>query len=188
MNTIKNTVPFCRLLFSFIFISLFGWCFEVVGRYIVYGVIADRGFLHLPLCPIYGFCIIGIAALFGTPIHPRRLAASADCKNPLPRYAIYFIIVSVFASLIELLTALAFLPFGVRLWTYEEQPLNLFGFICLGYSVLWGALITLFMAVFWKKICRLVCKIPPEVLVPLSLSLGACVLADFVISCIIMII
>lgn len=50
-----------RLVLLFFFISFAGWCGETVYFGIRYGVLADRGFLTSPLCPIYGFCLLGMA-------------------------------------------------------------------------------------------------------------------------------
>ncbi len=177
----------CRYAVIFTFISAFGWCFEVIGRRIIYGILADRGFLWLPLCPIYGFTVIGIYHLFGTPKHPHRLARWASFKHPIPRYAAYFVLVTVFASLVELITSFAFMAFGVQLWTYAEQPFNLFGVICLSYSVLWGVLITVLMAIFWDSIYRLTCKIPSKVIFPLATVFCTCILTDFIICCVLMV-
>ena len=57
----------------FVLISFGGWCFEKVGRYFLYGSLGDRGFLSLPLCPIYGTCVLGIG--------PRNLEPSGQDKN-----------------------------------------------------------------------------------------------------------
>ena len=32
-----------------------GWLYEVACVYVMFGIYVDRGVLHLPACPIYGF-------------------------------------------------------------------------------------------------------------------------------------
>ena len=51
---------FIILFFGFILSSLTGWLYETIITWIVNGVYCDRGILHLPICPIYGFgsCIL----------------------------------------------------------------------------------------------------------------------------------
>ena len=63
----ERFVKACRLTLIAVAISFGGWCFEKVGRYVVYGGVGDRGFLHLPLCPIYGISTALIFLLTGTP-------------------------------------------------------------------------------------------------------------------------
>ena len=55
----------CTIIFAAV--SFLGWCFEKVGRLIVYGGIGDRGFLSLPVCPIYGYTVLLVFFLAGTP-------------------------------------------------------------------------------------------------------------------------
>ena len=178
----------CQMTIMGIGISLFGWIFEVAGRWAIYSVLEDRGFITLPLCPIYGVTLISVYLLFGTPTHPSlwlsRLTAKAHFAI---RFAVYFLFVCLLASAIELVTAFAFAPFGVRLWTYAEQPLNLFGAICLGYSVLWGALITAFMWLGWERIFSLLARIPKRLSISLAISLGTIVAVDFFINCAILV-
>ncbi len=174
----------CRLTAFGFAVSLLGWCFEVVGRYAIYGVLADRGFVTLPLCPIYGITLVAIYLIFGTPRRMRGLLSLLSGGRVWVRYAVYFAAVTVFSTAVELVTALAFAPFGVRLWTYAEQPFNLLGVVCLGYSLLWGVLITVFMGLLWERSYGLVKKIPPRVIMPVGVTLGAAVSVDFLINCV----
>ena len=172
----------CRLTVFGTAISLAGWCFEVVGRYAVYGVLADRGFVTLPLCPIYGITLIATYLFFGTPSRPKALFRQLRTSRTILRYALYFISVTVFSTAVELLTALVFTSFGVQLWTYHEQPFNLFGVVCLGYSLLWGVLITAFMGFVWERAYAVIKKIPAKAVISVGVSLGVAISMDFLIN------
>ena len=52
-----------RYIVCFILASLIGWLYEIVMGLIVWGQFVDRGVLHLPLCPIYGFGVLLILVL-----------------------------------------------------------------------------------------------------------------------------
>ena len=48
---------FYNLFFYFIIYSFLGWCVEVLYAYKNQKKFVNRGFLHGPICPIYGLCI-----------------------------------------------------------------------------------------------------------------------------------
>ena len=150
----------------FFLISFVGWCFEKVARYIVYNSVTDRGFLTMPLCPIYGFSILMIYFLIGSPKSP-IIGVEYETDGRWERvfsfiinFLIYFIFAAAVTSAVELVTGMFFKEvMGVTLWNYQDRFMNLWGYICLGYSMLWGGLISLFMLFCWESICRAVRKI-----------------------------
>ena len=187
----ERFVKACRLTLIAVAISFGGWCFEKVGRYIVYGGVGDRGFLHLPLCPIYGISTALIFLLAGTPRETQgvvgrlitRAVSKAEKKRTqvLCTYALYFVFVTVLSTVAELVTALALRPFGVVLWDYSERAFNFLGVICLGFSLTWGALITLFMDTLWRPLMRVADRIAPRACIALAVPIGATVSADFLV-------
>jgi uncharacterized membrane protein len=184
----------CRLALIGTFISFVGWSFEKLGRFIVYGAVGDRGFVWLPLCPIYGISIVLIFLLFGTPTRFSGIIGTpiASFFGSLKQkrwlaFLFYFILATAAATLTELITGLLMMPFGVRLWDYSERFLNLWGIICVGFSLLWGALITLFMAFLWLPLYRLVSKLPERLTVILGITFSAAVAVDFIINTVLLI-
>lgn len=184
----------CRLFVLCVLVSLGGWVFETVGCFVAFGSSGDRGFLTLPLCPIYGISITAIYLLVGTPVRLTGPLGGRIRRTGLWRktvqnkkwrkYAFYFIFVTLLSTAAELVTGLAMKPFGVKLWNYEDQPLNLFGVICPTYSLLWGVLITAFMSLAWKPLFDLIAKIPKRPLYSLSLTLAVPIAADFTVNAI----
>ena len=169
----------------FFIISFIGWCFEKVARYIVYNSGTDRGFLTMPLCPIYGFSILLIYLLLGTPYSPRIgvRGKRGGCLGRVAAFAadifIYFLLATLIATAVELLTGSFFGgALGISLWNYESQPYNFGRYICLGFSILWGALITAFMLILWRPLYRAVGKADRYLLRALSLVLVFLSLAD----------
>jgi len=169
-----------------IIISFIGWCIETIycnaGETIFY----DRGFLSLPFCGIYGITLVIIYLVFGTPFDGRlraqveELRISKIHKNILS-FLLYFIVAVAVPTFVELIVAVFFDKiFNIILWTYEDDPCNFHGYICLGYSLTWGALITVAMATAWRLIYALVKKIPDVPLFILNLILCVFILIDYV--------
>lgn len=181
-----------QLSIIFFTISFFGWCFEKIARYVVYNSTADRGFLSMPICPIYGVSVLLIYFLAGT---PKTMTLSIPCSYEskkakkfivsLANFIIYFVLVTVISTLIEFVTGWFFKHvIGVQLWTYEQQPLNIGGYICLRYSLLWGILISLFMGILWDRIANPVKKIKDNTLRITSTVLWSVMICDVVFNCI----
>ena len=111
----------------FIIFSVIGWISEVifVGLFVEHKFV-NRGFLHGPLCPIYGFGGLVIlllpSRLYSTWI-PLFLASMVLCT-----------VVEYFSSwILEKL-------FHTLWWDYSKLPLNIHGRVCLFMSVLFGFL------------------------------------------------
>ena len=118
-------LPFRQAFLIFIMFSVVGWISVVlyVGIFHEHKFV-NRGFLHGPLCPIYGFGGVVIlllpAALYSTWI-PLFFASMILCT-----------LVEYFVSWIMEKT------FHARWWDYSHYKFNLNGRICLLNSVLFG--------------------------------------------------
>lgn len=117
----------------FLMYAFLGWVVEVVYHVVSVGKIINRGFLNGPLCPIYGFGMIGILA-FLKPLsgHPLLLYGGGI----------------LFATFVELAGGfILFKIFHLRWWDYSNEPFNLGGYICLRFSIAWGICIVLVLKV-----------------------------------------
>ena len=113
-----------RLYGWFFFIYAFlGWCGEVAFAAVREKRFVNRGFLNGPLCPIYG---VGVAAIVW-------------CGSQIENWAVLYVVSAVVTSLIELVTGYVMEKlFHTRWWDYSGMPLNIGGYICLPFSLLWG--------------------------------------------------
>ena len=151
-SKVKKARRIYELAAIYLFIAHVGWIFEKLGRLIVYKSLADRGFLSLPLCPIYATAAVGAYLLFGTPSHMRILGKRIR-GGRIKGVLLYFAASFILASSIELCIGAFFGEIvGLPLWNYSERAFNLFGYVCLAYSFLWGALMTLFMLTMWLRL------------------------------------
>lgn len=151
-------------LFSyFIIYSFLGWCLEVLYHLYSSRKFVNRGFLHGPICPIYGSCG-ALMAWFLTPV----------VNNPFYLFLGGFIL----ASIIEYVTGyLLEKLFGARWWDYTDEKFNIKGYVCLRFSIFWGVISIFVMRVIHPRIEALVYSIPPV----LSESLYTFILILFVV-------
>ena len=120
-------LPFSAAFLIFIMFSVIGWVSEViyVGLTSAHKFV-NRGFLHGPLCPIYG--VGGVVIL----LMPEFLY---DTWIPL------FLASMVFCTIVEYITSwLMEKLFHARWWDYSKHRFNIKGRVCLLNSVLFGFL------------------------------------------------
>lgn len=115
---------FYQLFLIFIFWGIVGWLIEVIDMRIEAGEFQNRGFLHMPFCPIYGF---GMAV------------ASAGVSGMKHSYLALFVFGMVFCSALEyvvggILEAL----FHSKWWDYSHMRFHIKGRVCLRNALLFG--------------------------------------------------
>lgn len=120
--------------------SLVGWVMETAFKSITERKFVNRGFLHGPFTPIYGFGALLI------------IVSSRWIENILGSDSISLSL-SILSS-IFLVTALEFITgfmlekvFREKWWDYSQNAFNLKGYICIKYSLLWGMLAFLLIQV-----------------------------------------
>lgn len=166
------------LLMSTILLSFFGWLGET-GYALLIGNLNDRGFLLLPLCPIYGISVLFIYLAFDTP-DKMRIFNLPVTANRAARYILYFSVTALFAATVELFTAFLFSElWNAPLWDYSADPWNLFGYVALLPTLLWGALITLFMRFVFTPLLARIQRIERKRLVTIDAVLLCLIGADF---------
>lgn len=181
---------FFYLTILFFIVSMIGWGLETVYFVIRWDTFIDRGFLTMPLCPIYGFCLIGIYLALGTPTQGRLAPLFERAKRQKPAvralayaglFLLYFVIAALLPTVAELATGAFFdKALGVKLWDYSYKKFDLFGYVSLDQTLQWGAMITLAMTFLWDPLFSLIKKIPSRAAKVVACVLAALVLADFV--------
>lgn len=124
MTKERYILMFYHFAWYFFLFSCIGWCAEVGYAAVVTKKFVNRGFLLGPYCPIYGFGI-GLIYLLSVPFS----------KNLLVLWVGSVIVTSG----IELITGFAMDKlFHNKWWDYSDFPLNVGGYICVPFSILWG--------------------------------------------------
>lgn len=137
-------------LLIFYFYCFFGWVFESVYVSLLKKRLVNRGFLRLPLLPLYG---TGAVML---------LWASLPVQDCLPAV---FLLGAVLATLLELATGWTMERlFKVKYWDYSRQPFNFQGYICLSSTIAWGFLTVLLTEVLQPPVSRLILSLNPALI------------------------
>ena len=123
-----------KLVYYFIYFFVFsvvGYICEVTYVYICDKKLVNRGFLHGPYIPIYGFGAVILITLSPSIQHS---------------YLLTFIVSTLCLSTLEYMTSLFLeIIFHCHIWDYSHYPCNYHGRICLFYSILWGFLSMIFI-------------------------------------------
>ena len=111
------------LLYFFIY-GILGWCAEVAFAAVKERRFVNRGFLNGPICPIYGVGVV-MVVVFLEPFEDQWL--------------LLYLASAVLVTLIEGMTGYVLDKlFHHKWWDYSELPLNIGGYVCLLFSVVWG--------------------------------------------------
>ena len=132
---------------SFFYIyCFFGWIFESTYVSLKQHRFVNRGFLRLPMLPLYGTGAV------------MMLWVSLPFKSSL---VMVYISGVIGATILEYVTGWGMERlFKMKYWDYSNQPFNLHGYICLSSSIAWGFL-TIFMThLIHKPIERTVLAMP----------------------------
>ena len=135
---------------AFFYIYCFcGWIFESAYVSLKSRRLVNRGFLRLPMLPLYGTGAI-MMLWVSIPVQ----------DNLLLVYLSGFLA----ATALEYVTGWTMERlFKMRYWDYSDQPFNINGYVCLGSSIAWGFLTILLTEVIHKPLERFVLDADPTV-------------------------
>lgn len=137
------------LAFFYVYCFL-GWIFESTYVSLKQKRLVNRGFLRLPMLPLYGSGAV------------MMLWVSLPVRDSL---TLVYISGFIAATALEYVTgAVMERLFKVRYWDYSSQPFQLHGYICLSSSIAWGFLTILMTDVIHDPIARTVLAVPPVIL------------------------
>lgn len=113
-----------NVLMSFFIYGFFGWCAEVIFAAVRERRFVNRGFLNGPICPIYGLGVTLVVSLL------------MDFReNSVLLYIASVILVTVLEGVTGYLLEKIF---HARWWDYSNMPLNIGGYVCPLFSMVWG--------------------------------------------------
>ena len=138
---------------SFFYIyCFFGWIFESTYVSLKQHRFVNRGFLRLPMLPLYGTGAV------------MMLWVSLPFKSSL---VMVYISGVIGATILEYVTGWGMERlFKMKYWDYSNQRFNLNGYICLSSSVAWGFLTIFLTEVIHKPIERWVLHVPTMIGIP----------------------
>lgn len=143
------TYPWYHWITFFYIYCFFGWIFESTYVSLKSRRFVNRGFLRLPMLPLYGTGAV-MMLWFSLPV-----------KDNL--FLVYLAGV-VAATILEYATGYVMERlFKMKYWDYSNQPFNLNGYICLSSSIAWGFLTIFLTDVIHKPIANAVLQMNPVV-------------------------
>lgn len=159
-------VPLTLMFLYFIWYSLLGWCMESIYCSIKERRLINRGFLHLPLCPIYGVGVL-IMVNFFTPF----------TVNPLLFYVMATLVMSAWEYFVGWLLETTT---HMKYWDYSNRKFNLKGRICLANCLWWG--VASYLVIYWVHPAteQLLARLSTPWQQGLAIVLALAVLADTV--------
>jgi uncharacterized membrane protein len=145
MNIMYEYTWYQWLLFFYIY-CFFGWIFESVYVSFNERRFVNRGFLRLPMIPLYGTGAV------------MMLWVSLPVKENL---VLVYLSGVVAATLLEYVTGWGMERiFKVKYWDYSRKRFQINGYICLSSSIAWGFLTILLTEVIHRPIERYVLGLP----------------------------
>lgn len=161
--------PLIRILAWFIVYSIVGYIIETIFGLLTKGVIESRqSFLYGPFCSIYG---VGAVVMV--------LGLQKFNKNNYTLFAGGFVIGSVVEYVISFIGEWFF---HIKWWDYSTMPFNINGRICVCFSLFWGILAIYLMTYVHPRIEKLLDKINPKALKPITIVLSILIFVDFVVT------
>lgn len=155
------------LLYFFVY-GFLGWCTEVGFAAFKTHHFVNRGFLNGPICPIYG---VGVTAV---------ITVLTPYKSDI---IVLYILSVVLVTVLEGVTGWAMDKiFHNKWWDYSDMPLNIGGYVCLLFSIVWG-FACLFIIYFIQPLVHdLLAFIPTIVGIVLIVILGITLIADLYVT------
>ena len=152
-----------KTVYWFFLYGFIGWGVEVVYAAVKTHALVNRGFLCGPICPIYGFGMVGL-------VYSVNLIPLPD-SGSLSAVAVFFIGMAL-TTAIELVGGWAlFKIYHIRWWDYSNMKFNLGGYICPQFSLLWGLGSVLMIKVFHPLLARGSNTMPFKVMLILDIVL-----------------
>lgn len=156
------------LILYFFTYGFLGWCAEVAYAAVKERRFVNRGFLNGPICPIYG---VGVSAV---------LLLLEPFENNLVLLYVASVIV---VTLIEGITGVALDKiFHHKWWDYSNQPLNIGGYVCMIFSLIWGVACVFIVKVFQPLIYKVMQLLPHTLGVVLIVVLSLVLFADLYVT------
>lgn len=163
-----------KTVYWFFLYGCIGWCVEVVYAAVKEHKLVNRGFLCGPICPIYGFGMVGL-------VYSVQLIPLPDIGS-MSAVSIFFIGM-VLTTAIELVGGwVLYKLYHIRWWDYSKMKYNLGGYICPQFSLLWGLGSVLMIKVVHPLLARGSNPMPFRVMLILDIVLLIIFVVDVIVS------
>lgn len=159
---------FLRYVLCFFIYAFLGYLCEVVYCSICQKKLVNRGYLYMPICPIYGYGAVLILLVM----------------EPLFQYWYLVLILGILlTSTLEYLTSyLMEIIFHMRWWDYSKRKFNINGRVCLRNSILFGALVMLVVYGIQPFLLKWIDRMPQAAIIIVDSLLLTAMVVDTIFS------
>lgn len=165
---VDHQVELHEILLCFFIYGFLGWCTEVAFAAAKEKRFVNRGFLNGPICPIYGIGVVAVVLLL------------MPYKNQL--FILYVVSIIVVTALEWVTGFILEKLFHSKWWDYSNMPLNLNGYVCLLFSLIWGVACVVIVKWIHPLIYKGVKILPDWLGTVLLVVLGIGILADLYVT------
>lgn len=157
-------MDFYSIAIYFFVYGFLGWCTEVAFAACKEHRFVNRGFLNGPFCPIYGFGV-SLVIIFLTPYRSNLI--------------LLYITSIILVTLLEGITGWAMDKiFHNKWWDYSNMPLNIGGYVCLPFSLVWGIACVAIMNLIHPLIHHVLALMPRTLGIVLIVLFGILLIID----------
>ena len=153
--------------FEFTVCGFVGWLYEVTVMYVMYHDYEERGFLHLPILPIYGFFGLILLLIFRRHNNIFLVFLVSMAVTTAGELAASYIIEAVMHE---------------QLWSYHMWRFNFQGRIALYSSLMFGGLSVLLVKAVHPVTRLLYRHAAPAVSLGVGIACAAMIVGDFIIT------
>lgn len=156
------------LILYFFTYGFLGWCTEVAYATVKEQRFVNRGFLNGPICPIYGVGV-SVVVYFLMPFKENLI--------------LLYVLSTVLVTVLEGLTGYVMDKiFHHKWWDYTDQPLNIGGYVCLVFSLVWGGACVVIVRVIHPVIHKGLALIPQTAGLVVIILLEIALLVDLYVT------
>lgn len=158
----------CTYVIEFTICGMCGWIYETILTSYLWGRFADRGFLHIPVLPIYGFFAFILLPVF----------------RKHNGFFTVFIGSTIITTVLELICAYAIeAVLHERLWSYRSWDFNFFdGRISLYSSLMFGVLSVILIKAVHPSVHKFADRMSAKTVSIIGSICWISILTDFIIT------
>jgi len=164
--------------FSFLLYCFIGWIYEVILEFTYGHGFVNRGFLHGPYLPVYGFGALLILFTI-RPFSKRKIHINKLLITPIITFFLIFLLTSVVEYCAGIILDIFF---NKTLWDYSDEPFNINGIVCLTASLKFATGGTVFLYLLQPLFEKLINKLSNILSNVLFVVLFLTIFADFLIT------
>ena len=181
-----DMTQYYALFIIVVFTSFLGFLVENIWLVMTVGVIDNRGMMF-PFLLGYGFAVMAIYYLYGTPASPHRLLRRTSGLKMWQRRLAYYLAVMVAISIGEGAFGMLVEYFcGFIWWDYTDLPLNIGRYVSVPTSAAFSLIILVFMDVVFTPMFNKCKELNPKILKGIAIVFSALFFVDNIYSAVYM--